>query len=626
MYRAQGQYAVALVYYQQALAIHQEVGNRSGEGTTLSNIASVYRDRGQYADALDYFEQALAIFQEIGDRSGEGTALNNTGGVYDLQGQYAEALDHYQQALAISRGIGDLSGEWAALASIGSAYDLQGQVEEAVEYYTQGVAVVETIHADIRAESGQTAFFAERVWPYDRLVALLAAADPTQAFLFAERGRARTFLYQLGNERLRFGEGADAALLEEWQTQTGEIEALHARHVEVSSQPLPSSEALHDLSVQIEALEAERADLEARITRQNLALAQFTRVNLPEVAAIQAAIPGDTTMLTYYVAPALSSLDYEGEVFAFVVTQEDLQVVALPVTPNELTTAIAAFRLDESAQGEQLRSLYDWLIAPLTGQLTTSHLVLAPHDVLNYLPFAALSSESGHVLADDFTIAYTPSATVYTVLQQTRPTPQREVALVLGNPAAGLRDLPHAAAEATIVADLLGTTALLEETATESAFRAGLGTATVIHLAAHGVFDVRQPLSSYVALAPDADHDGRLEVREVYALPLGAAPLVVLSACQTAVGELTAGDEFQGLTRAFLLNGARGVVASLWSVDDAATTALMVAFHENRLAGMSDAEALAAAQRAVREHEAHPEWALPYYWAAFVLVGPGEVR
>ena len=76
--------------------------------------------------------------------------------------------------------------------------------------------------------------------------------------------------------------------------------------------------------------------------------------------------------------------------------------------------------------------------------------------------------------------------------------------------------------------------------------------------------------------------------------------------------------------RAFLLSGARAVVASLWAVDDEATAVLMQAFYRNRAAGMGDAEALAAAQRAVREDAAHPEWAAPYYWAAFVLVGLAE--
>jgi CHAT domain-containing protein len=200
--------------------------------------------------------------------------------------------------------------------------------------------------------------------------------------------------------------------------------------------------------------------------------------------------------------------------------------------------------------------------------------------------------------------------------------------LVLGNPKPAddtLRPLPGAQAEAEAVAATLGIDVFVREEATEGLLRERIGKANIVHVAAHGIFNTHNALSSYLALAPDDTNDGNLEVREVYALPLREHnPLVVLSACETAVGELTAGDEFQGLTRAFLLSGARAVVASLWAVEDEATSVLMVEFYENRAAGMSDAEALAGAQRTVRENPEHPEWRAPYYWAAFVLVGLGE--
>jgi CHAT domain-containing protein len=287
---------------------------------------------------------------------------------------------------------------------------------------------------------------------------------------------------------------------------------------------------------------------------------------------------------------------------------------------------VATFRADERTQTGSLARLYDWLIDPLSEYLNTPNLVIAPHDVLNYVPFAALKIDEGHYLADDFTIKYIPSATVYTILAQTRSElPAGGTPLVLGNPDSDdprLRSLPFAEAEAEAIATELGIEVALGAEATEGLLRERIGQADVVHLAAHGVFNVHNSLSSFVALAPDDDNDGFLEVREVYALPLREnAPLIVLSACQTAVGELTAGDEFQGLTRAFLLSGARTVVASLWSVDDEATSVLMTEFYRNRTAGMTDAEALAVAQRALREDTEHPEWAEPYFWSAFVLTG-----
>ncbi|MCP4698572.1 MAG: tetratricopeptide repeat protein, partial [Gammaproteobacteria bacterium] len=101
-----GQYAKALEYNEQALAIHREIGDRRGEGRDLGNIGVVYGNLDQYK-ALEYYEQALVIIREIGDRRNEGTNLGNIGNAYSNLGQYAKALEYYEQALAIGRKIGD---------------------------------------------------------------------------------------------------------------------------------------------------------------------------------------------------------------------------------------------------------------------------------------------------------------------------------------------------------------------------------------------------------------------------------------------------------------------------------------------------------------------------------------
>jgi hypothetical protein len=127
-----------------------------------------------------------------------------------------------------------------------------------------------------------------------------------------------------------------------------------------------------------------------------------------------------------------------------------------------------------------------------------------------------------------------------------------------------------------------------------------------------------------VVFAPDDQEDGRLDVYEIYnrGLNLENADLVVLSACQTNVGELSRGDEIVGLNRALIYAGAPSVMASLWSVDDASTRELMERFYTYLREGMSKAGALRAAQM---EMIAEGTYAHPYYWAAFGVTGdPGE--
>lgn len=162
---------------------------------------------------------------------------------------------------------------------------------------------------------------------------------------------------------------------------------------------------------------------------------------------------------------------------------------------------------------------------------------------------------------------------------------------------------------------------LVGEQATESAFKADAGGFGTLHLATHSTWNRMNPLLSALELEPGEGEDGRLEVHEILGLEL-TAELVTLSACETALGggyfaEVPAGDDFVGLTRAFLHAGGGAVIASLWEVDDRSTLEMMRDLYA-RLPEMRPAAALAASQSALLQDG---ELAHPYHWAGFVLVG-----
>ena len=143
-----------------------------------------------------------------------------------------------------------------------------------------------------------------------------------------------------------------------------------------------------------------------------------------------------------------------------------------------------------------------------------------------------------------------------------------------------------------------------------------------VHFATHGLLNSRHPALSGVFLSrfneSGKSQDGFLQLHDVYNLKL-SADLVVLSACQTALGKDIRGEGLVGLTRGFMYAGAARVVASLWQVDDAATAELMREFYTAMLTkGKPPAEALRAAQVRMWEHD---RWSSPYYWAAFTLQG-----
>lgn len=191
---------------------------------------------------------------------------------------------------------------------------------------------------------------------------------------------------------------------------------------------------------------------------------------------------------------------------------------------------------------------------------------------------------------------------------------------------ATLARLPFSRSEADAVATQVPRAALLRATD----FDASLALATsdrladyrVVHFATHGVIDVVRPELSGLALslvdASGRQRDGFLRLNTIYNLRL-SSDLVVLSACQTGLGKEVAGEGLVGLTRGFMHAGARGVIASLWQVNDVATAELMKRFYAGLLRRkLPPAAALRAAQLEVARD---PRWASPYYWAGFVLQG-----
>ena len=167
-----------------------------------------------------------------------------------------------------------------------------------------------------------------------------------------------------------------------------------------------------------------------------------------------------------------------------------------------------------------------------------------------------------------------------------------------------------------------GMEALDFDASRETALSKELGQYRIVHFATHGLLDNEHPeLSGLVLSLVDPDgkpRDGFLDLQDIYNLRI-PADLVVLSACETGLGKEINGEGLVGLTRGFMYAGASRVVASLWKVDDVATSELMAEFYKGMLqAGLAPAAALRQAQLEMQKRK---RWADPYYWAAFTLQG-----
>jgi CHAT domain-containing protein len=338
----------------------------------------------------------------------------------------------------------------------------------------------------------------------------------------------------------------------------------------------------------------------------------------------------------------------DSETLVFVITRDTLKTIELDVGRPQLETLVDFLRgtivrpraVATADRGPQqpawrapLRRLHQHLVAPLeaAGALAgIRRLILVPHVELHYLPFAALiragdarPGARDEFLVERYEVGYAPSASAWVRLSQRklirRENSNRILALA---PRTGA--LPGSAQEVGAIQSLYGSraTVLKGSAASESAFIASAPTYGILHLATYGVLNKHNPLFSFVTMNASGEEDGRLEVHEVFGLSLNAQ-LLVLSACQTALGsgavsDVPVGDDWVGLVRAFLSAGVSNVVATLWPIEDRSTAQVMERLYRRLSAGEPVISATAAAQR---ESLASAATADPFYWAAFVLIG-----
>ena len=318
--------------------------------------------------------------------------------------------------------------------------------------------------------------------------------------------------------------------------------------------------------------------------------------------------------------------------------------------------------------------LYEPLLAPIMAELVgVQTLFLSPDGLYQQIPLNLLSHPAGGYVGDHLDLRFLTATR-----QLLRPAESRLAAspqaLLMGDPAYDLdpaarqqqlaslgcaaqpslraatgelsrfASLPGTAAELNQIAPLLAgqgwqVELRLGPEALEEVLKAGHA-CQLLHLATHGFFlaqdegtaafetfflhgDQNPLLRSGLAFA-GANHrtegqeaeDGLLFAYELAQFDLSQTELVVLSACETGLGEVAAGEGVYGLGRACQLAGARFVIVSLWQVDDAATSELMTAFYRHWLQGLSPHEALKQAQAELRERYPHP-----YFWGAFQVLG-----
>jgi CHAT domain-containing protein/tetratricopeptide (TPR) repeat protein len=680
LYRQAGDLRRALELYDQANRINGELGLSVEKGANLRSEAEIHAVLGRPDLAREFAGQALQIHRSAGARLQELRDRLLLADLTSAAGEAAAAGRHIRAAqtlvavldartarveLALGRAslasrVGDASGVLRVLAAVrrdlsrgdyGSAsraatlrtqaYAQLSLLDSAAEAGREAVAAVERVRGNFGSGFLQASYAADKVVAYADLVGVLLRLGKTaEAFEVVDEGRSRALLQHLGagNRELPF-RGATVRAFAEGEMLLRRIDTLVSRLDALEETPRGEREPtmLAQARGLASELERSRSAYEAhlvRIAERDVPGATLLGGRRVSASEVQRVLRPTEAVMEYFVTA--------DRVLVFVVTPDAVRSVSVEIPLDNLARRVRLARdllgkpgALAAADTEVLSALHDELVAPVerTGVLRGSRrLVIVPHSVLVYLPFAALRhGTTGRYLVQDYVLLHLPSAAALSVLR-TGPD-VRAADPRLGTRASVFAPFPGALPASrqegrSFRNSVRGAVAYEGRSATESHLREALGAGGLIHVATHGVMNVRNPMFSRIELVRGdgaSEDDGRLEVHELLGLRINA-PLVFLSGCETGVGaawstQFARGEDYATLAQAFLYAGSRTVMATLWRIEDEGAAAFAGRFYAHLALG-APAEALAAAQRELLKSS---RYGSPYYWAAYQVSGSGDL-
>jgi tetratricopeptide (TPR) repeat protein len=665
---AMGRHAEAETVLEQGLALASAAGDEQTQAALLGRLGEARAGKGDSAAAIETFRRALALYEKQKARRAEGLVLAGLGAVQQRAGD-PEARASLERALERGRASGDPSVEAAALKGLAADALAKGELARARELSAQALAVVESLRLQVLAPEFRSSYFASVQDYYEQSIAVLMASHheapeggfAAEAFHVSERARARSLLEGLAGGRADIRAGVAPELLEREGALQKELGRASRRFLRLLSASARDTEVAA-AEKEIAGLVSQHQELQAELRAKSPRYAALTQPVPLTAAEVQAELAGEETTLVEFALGEAAS-------YAFVLDRAGLHVATLPPRREievlaRAACAVVATRPPSGASGAPAPSVLGRLsraiLPPLVPRLHR-RVVFVAQGALQYVPFAALHRPGdAKPLVEEHELVVLPSASMRAVLRRElagRLSPPGRIAILAdpvfdrGDPRLSgaapppsgakhedrersaratrldqLARLPFTRREAAAIQKTAGTagvrTALGFEASRALAVSDELSRYRVLHFATHGlVNDERPELSGLVLSLFDKagrPTDGFLRLADIYNLAL-PADLVVLSACRTGLGKNVRGEGLVGLTRAFMYAGAARVLASLWTVDDAATAELMAQFYRILfIDGRPPEEALRGAQNHMRRHA---RWRHPYYWAAFTLQG-----
>ena len=579
----------AMECYKKQLSITNEVGDREGKGHAYSNIGDVQRSLGDVTLAMEYYKQSLSNAEEIGDRDGQGHVYCRLGSCYTDLHDFKKAIECYKRHLSIAEEIGDKKGEACAHVGLGQSFLYSNFLNEALEHFRCSVKVYDTIRASsISEDELKISFRSKHQFAYTHLWQVLVMLERNDEALYAaERGRAQALLDAL---KVTYG-----------------LTSLSPRSIESEEEVRNTSRKTNVLTVFL-ALHLKTLNIWV-LGKEGNPIFRQAEIEIGREHEDSFTLLLDTVLKNIRDGVGIRcenrSMDKLSDDSTPSSTRDDNQT-------SELSQETTDF----------LQPLYDAVLGPIEDLLDGDELIVVPDGALCLAPWAALR--------ESLRIRMVPSLTSLEVITDSPcEYHSKSGALIVGDPCLEkvtnngghpiYKQLEYAQKEVEMIGEILESQPLTGKDATKEVVLQRIASVALVHIAAHGREETGE-----IVLAPDprwgskppTEEDCIMKMSDIQAVRLRAR-LVVLRYSHSGQGKVSS-EGVVGMARAFLIAGARSVLATLWEIDDEATMTFMKSFYQQLGSGESASVALQRAMKCLRDSH---DFSAPKYWAPFVLIG-----
>jgi CHAT domain-containing protein len=667
-YYNKGEFEKALEYNNKALAVRKKHfgDNHPLVALSIKNIGDVLRDQKKYEEAIDHYKQALEIVTKLKFERRMALYESSISFVYEIQGKQQKAIEHLDRAIQIYENLRNYSNSEADKISIS---------ETLVNYYGKAIRL------SYAMQDYKSAFNYMEMSKARLLIQSIASQEAKLSASISEND-----LKQLNNLENNYSttlKTYKAYLSSQFIGGSEEVSQENAESENTSTdKPVETINPEEKEQLLKEKYLTARNELDAFREELDKKYPEYSEFRFPqpitydEIAKIfKTKSYTETALVEFFI-----SIE---DLYIITITKDGIEGASRRMDQTEFDYLISTFtgpfhKIISTSNAIQFftvlygfdtniaHRLYRKLFIPVDkflqddqGNFKYKNLIIVPHKKLFYVPFEALLTKKTEkpiknqeilfkeyaslpYLVKEVNISYLPTALILKLIdKKNRSNKNDKELLIFANPdfsylkdEFSLSQLKYSDREGIMINKLYkgGATLLAGKQATEGAFWENADHYKSYHIASHGFANDKDPYMSAIILAKGTEKDTKNKPNDgiLYAYELIGQKLpldtIVLSACETGLGKMEAGEGMVGLSRSFFIAGVNSAIISLWSVSDQSTSELMIKYYTNRRT-QPKAQALAKAKEQLMETVVENEsgnkmaYAHPYFWAPFVLSG-----